>query len=565
VTFVGVAALTTSLLPGSAAAASQARGTPQSAARHSSVQGAHSSAARQVPAQQQRKAKRKKGKKGKKGNVPRVFGITRAGQDWYSGRLKVKWTRVSGVTYQLRWADGVARLGSARVVGTASPYGVYVGPLDRGKTWQFQVRAVRSGKVGAWSTARGLRFVNYWPKGPTLAPGSQPAEAVAFKWAAVPYASRYRVRYSPAWYGNWPGSPTYTSRASDGWVSQAARSTTWSIPTTPALGDGMLAVDYANPVFAQLEANNQFVSGASQRSAWTLAWPTPPTPEPGDAVRLGSYNVMLGPTGERAEAIAENISSHGVTMVALQEANASTGFEVAEALGPNWTAVATSYGAAQQILYRSDLFTVSGTGSFPVPNPRPGSGPLVTPWAKFASVEATPGRNQSFYVVSVHFSEDASKTPIEKNRDTGLAAQAVIDSMQAVNVLDEPMIVAGDIRYGREPYGDTAGYTPAHPTFVRAGYYDAMASLSRTGSDYSVVSGQAAQTRHPSGLGPRSDHILLKGFRGSFSYVNVTNWSKNGQTPSDHNLIYSDLAIPFQEAVVRATAAAVSRPLSSSR
>ncbi len=547
VAFVSVAALTTSLLPGAAVAAgTQARGTAPSAAGSTTVQGADSSA-RQVPAQQQRKAKRKKGKKGKQVRVPRVFGITRADQDWYNARLKVKWTGVSGVTYQLRWADSVARLGSARVVGTSSPYGVYVGPLDRGRTWQFQVRAVRSGKVGAWSTARGLRFINYWPKGPTLAPGARQAGSVSYTWPAVPYASRYRVRHSPAWYGNWPGSPTYTSPASGGWMSQATRSTTWSIPTTPAFGDGMLAVDYANPVFAQLEANNQFVAGASQLSSWTLAWPTPPTPEPGDPVRLGSYNVMLGPTGARADAVAENISSHDVTMVALQEANSSTGTEVAEALGPNWAAVVTAYGAQQQILYRTDLFTLSGSGSFLVPNPKPGSGPLVTPWAKFAPVGATPGHNQSFYVVSVHFSEDASKTQIEKNRDTGLAAQAVIDSMAQVNVLDEPMIVAGDIRYGREPYGDVAGHTPAHPTFVRAGYYDAMASLNRIGSNYSVVNAQAAQTPHPSGLGPRSDHILLKGFRGTNSYVNVTNWSSNGQIPSDHNLIYSDLEIPFLE------------------
>ncbi len=532
--FLCVAALTASLLPGAAAADD----TTQSGARAMTAQGADSSAARHASPQQQRMARRK-------GRVPRVYGITRAGQDWYNAKLKVKWTRVSGVTYQLRWADSVARLGSARVVGTATPYGIYVGPLDRGKTWQFQVRAVRSGKVGAWSTARGLRFINYWPLGPTLAPGSQQASAVSFKWPAVSYASRYRVRYSPAWYGNWPGSPTYTSPTLDGWVSQSARSTTWSIPTTPGFGDKMLAVDYANPVFAQLEANNQYASGASQRSAWTLAWPTAPTPEPGDAVRLGSYNVMLFPTGERAETIAENISTHGVTMIALQEANAGTALDVAEALGPDWTAVAAAYGAQQQVLYRNDLFTLTDNGSFPVPNPKPGSGPLVTPWAKFAPVGAITGHNQSFYVVSVHFGEDPTKTQLEKNRDTGLAAQAVIGAMGDVNTLDEPMIVAGDIRYGREPYGDTAGYTAAHPTFIRDGFYDAMASLSRTGSNYSVVNGGAPQIPHPSGLGPRSDHILLKGLRGSSSYVNVTNWMKNGQIPSDHNLIYSDLAIPF--------------------
>ncbi|MCW2763171.1 MAG: hypothetical protein JWR85_3372 [Marmoricola sp.] len=553
VALLGVAAMTALLLPSGTAAATADR---QARAGHepSSTHAADSSLARHAAAKKHRPKKHKKHKKNKKTQqvkVPRVYGLTRADQDWYQARLKIKWTRVSGVTYQLRWADTVSRLPSARLLGTASATGVFIGPLDRGKTWQFQVRAVRSGQVGAWSTARALRFANYWPKGPTVAPGSQRTDAVTFTWPSVSYASRYRVRYSPAWYGNWPGSPTYTTPTGNGWLPQTARSTTWSIPKTPTLGDKMLAVEYANPVFAQLEASNQYVAGASQRSAWTLAWPTPPTPLAGDAVRMGSYNVMLSPVGDRAAAVAENISSHGVTLVALQEANVATAVAVADALGPKWAAVATSYGAAQQILYRTDLFTQTGGGSFLVPNPKQVSVPLVTPWAKFVPISAEPGRSQSFYVVSVHFSEDSAKTALQKNRDTGLAAQAVIREMNSVNTADQPLIVAGDIRYGREPYGDTAAYTPAQPTFIRAGFYDSMASLSRTGSAYSVVNSvggtpSAAQTPHPSGLGPRSDHILLKGLRGSFHYVNVVNWSKNGEVPSDHNLIYADLAIPFR-------------------
>ncbi len=107
-----------------------------------------------------------------------------------------------------------------------------------------------------------------------------------------------------------------------------------------------------------------------------------------------------------------------------------------------------------------------------------------------------------------------------------------------------PVIVAGDLRYGREPYGDPAGYTPAQPTFVRGGYYDAMAARTKINTAYSVVNGGARQAPHPSGLGPRSDHILMKGIRGSQTYVNVANWSYGGSIPSDHNLVYADIAIP---------------------
>ncbi len=50
-----------------------------------------------------------------------------------------------------------------------------------------------------------------------------------------------------------------------------------------------------------------------------------------------------------------------------------------------------------------------------------------------------------------------------------------------------PVIVAGDLRYGREPWGERPGYVPAQPTFVRNGYYDAMASQSMHGQNYSIV------------------------------------------------------------------------------
>jgi hypothetical protein len=474
----------------------------------------------------------------------RVAGIARVGQDWYNARLKVGWRAVPGSSYQMRWAYHPSRLPYSRVVGSGTAGGTYSGTLDRGRIWYFQVRAIRSGRVGPWSLARGLSFIQYWPKAPTLSSASLPG-AAQFKWGYTPYASRYRVRWSAAWYGQWPGSATYTSPTSGGWLGQTARQGTYTVPSRPAQGDNFLAVDYANPVFGQVEASNAFRAGASQLSKWVAAFPTPPTPKAGDPVRMGTYNVKLFPTGARAAAIARNIGGHGVTVAALQEANTASAGAIRAALGSAWSVAGSGAGTGQQILYRDDRFRVLASGKFNVPNPKTPSEPLETPWARLAPVKPVSGRSQNFYVVSVHFSEDARKTRVQQNRDTGLAATAAMQAINRVNYGNEPVIVAGDLRYGREPYGDPVGYTPAQPTFVRAGYYDAMAAVTRVNTAYSVVNAGAHQTPHPSGLGPRSDHILTKGIRGSRAYVNVANWSYGGSIPSDHNLVYADLLIPY--------------------
>lgn len=477
-----------------------------------------------------------------------VFGVSRADQDWYHAKLKIKWVPVVGASYEMRWSYTPAKLALSKLVRTGTSGGTYSGVLDRGKTWYFQVRAVVGGSVGPWSSARGIRFVNTWPQTPTLS-GSAVPGGMRFTWPYSPYASRYRVRWSAAWYGQWPGSPGYVDRSADGWVNQYARSSTFAVPTKPAPGDNFLAVDYANPVFAQVEANDAYRPGASQRSKWVATFPPPATPAPGYPVRMGTYNVMLYPTGDRAVEVAENISTHDVTVAALQEASNETANAVLSAMGPLWRAAPSGANAGEQILYRNDLFSVTRSGTFPVPDPKNPSRQAWMPWTQLALRDNIQGAGQQFMVASLHFSEDASKSSLEKNRDTGLAAQAAMRGINAANGSNMPVIVAGDLRYGREPYGDPTGYTPAQPTFVRGGYYDAMAALQRTGSQYSVVNSvsgtpTASQTPHPSGLGPRSDHILVKGFRGSFNYVNVFNWSSGGHVPSDHNLVYADLAIP---------------------
>jgi hypothetical protein len=479
--------------------------------------------------------------------LKKVTKISRVAQDWYHARLKVSWKGVKGVTYQMRYASSPSGLAAKRPVWTGTARGTLTGTLDRSRPWFFQVRSYRKGVVGPWSNARRLRFVQRWPGIPTPTTTRLPG-AVQFNWGYTGYASRYRVRWSPAWYGGWPGAATYTTGNS--WLSQYARNSTFKVPSTPHVGDGMLAVPYANPVFGQVQANNAYVARqpATHISKWVLAWPKAPAPQAGDPVRFGTYNVMLSPSGTRAQAIARNISSHGLTMVALQEANDPTGNSVAAYLGGYWRAAATGSNE-QQILYRSDLFNLQSTGSYHVDNPKTPSTDNIAPWARFAAKNPVSSASQSFLVTSSHFAANESKSQMGMNADTGRLARQTMSAMDAVNSTNSPVIVAGDLRYGREPWGDVAGYVPAQPTFVRSGYYDAMASQSMHGQNYSTVNAvggypSTRQVPHPAGLGPRADYILMKGIVGSKTYNNVYNWSYNGIKPTDHNLIYSDIMIP---------------------
>jgi hypothetical protein len=152
----------------------------------------------------------------------------------------------------------------------------------------------------------------------------------------------------------------------------------------------------------------------------------------------------------------------------------------------------------------------------------------------------------------VHFSENPDNTQMEKKHDAGLMAQAVVDAVDGFNSAGDPVIVAGDQRYLREPFNDVPGYVEGPPTFVRAGYYDAMAAVRKKGIAYTTVNAvnglpSAQQAPRPTRVATRADYIMVKGFRGSNAYVNVANWSYGGLVPSDHNLVYADVTVPFEQ------------------
>jgi hypothetical protein len=368
---------------------------------------------------------------------------------------------------------------------------------------------------------------------------------VQFSWACTRGATRYRVAWSAAPFGKWPGTRSYFSP----WLGKTARSSTFAVPSVPQSGDHMLGVQYANPVFGQLDVRNAR-KRVRHSTGWVPVFPAPPDPGTGDALRIGTYNVMTAPAGVRASAIAANISSHGLGIVALQEAATTTAQAIVAALGPDWAYVPYA-NSPEQILYRKTVYRVLGSGIFNVFDAKTPGTPLVTPWARFGLVNGS-AANRPVLVVSSHVTEDAGKSVMDRKADAGREARDMIAGINAANTAGDPVVLGADLHYLREPFSDVPGFVEAPPTLVReGGYYDAMAAISKVNIAYPTFNGgngTSAPAQQPlqSGVAARADYLMLKGFRGSAAYVNVANWSWNGVTPSDHNLVYADVVVPFR-------------------
>lgn len=476
--------------------------------------------------------------------VPRISRVaTVAQKSSCASGLKVHWHRVRGASYEVRWARSKAGLGQATPVAVGRTRTVL--PVT-GKSF-VQVRAVRGGRTGAWSrpsvgrVGAGSRVSSKLAK-PALSGFGLPG-GVQFTWGCTSGAVRYRVQWAAAPHGYWPKTTNYAT----GWLPQAARSATYAVSATPHAGDYMLNVAYANPVWGRLVAGNKR-GGKRLSVGWTPVFPAAPDPGPGDPLRIGTYNVMLSPgPGARVNAIAANIAEHGLTVVALQEASATTASAVKAALGAGWEAVPPASLSTQQILYRSDRYAVRQYGTFNLTNWKDGAHPVVTPWATLSPKSSiSPGHGRDFSVASVHFTLNDAASALEKKRQNGQSAQELARSMAPLAQAG-PVVLAGDLFNQREPFGDTPGYVEAQPTLVRSGYYDAMAAQQKTNIAYATYNGAGGARQAPadSGVSSRTDYLMLSGFRGSNAYVNVANWSLNGLVPSDHNLVYADLTVPF--------------------
>lgn len=403
-----------------------------------------------------------------------------------------------------------------------------------------------------------LRVDKHRPTRP-VAKAHPVAGGVRYTWGTSTHATRYRVQWAPAAFDQWPGAATFIG----GWLSGATRSATHRVPTNPVTDKTMTALPYGNPVFGQVQANNAHLKrGGTNRSSWVIGFPLAPTPGAGDPVRMGSYNILgrqivngRATFPARVPYLAKNIADHGLTVVSLQEVGKGNLGSLIRALEgdthASWSSakLPDSDTTELNVIYRTDSFTETDAGTFTIDNYRKNA-PMVNPWVR---LRPAPGSawTREFYVVPAHFVPSGASDGTNQaanNRDTGANAREVISAVGPGNPnnIDStlPIIIAGDYTSNSNNFGDTH---PAQPTFVRAGFWDAMAAPTKANVAFGTVNKQAHEQRANSGLGGRADAIFLRGFNGNGSvrYVNVANWYGGGpKPPSDHNLIYADLRIP---------------------
>jgi endonuclease/exonuclease/phosphatase family metal-dependent hydrolase len=375
--------------------------------------------------------------------------------------------------------------------------------------------------------------------------GTPLTNGVRVSWGTTHNATRYRVKWSFAPWDYWATAARYSS-----WVSGSTRSVNRGLTTDAAHDSTMTALPYANPVFMRVQAANRTRLGFL--SKWQAVWPQVPRPAAGDEVRFGTYNVMLAGQQDwaaRFPVIAQNIASRGLDVVALQETGANGGSDVADKLstltGHPWM-VASTGSTEGRIIYDASHYLLTDSGRLNDYSP---SGQTIhsyrtgdeinLPWARLTPI----GSTRSFVVVSVHFAPSNISGPnAQANRENGATARAVLAAVNGMSDSSEPAVIAGDFAGGYGVWGDP---NPAQPTLVRAGWWDSMASLSRSGLNYSTVNKLAPEAATPAVAG-RADGIFLRGIKGSSQYGNVANYYRPGTKlpPSDHNLVYSVFAVP---------------------
>lgn len=503
-----------------------------------------------------------------RGGVPQVTGMTAAGQDWAGARLKVRWTRISGATYQVRWATSTARLSTARIRTIAVNATTSPTLSSRCVTWYAQTRAVKSGRVGPWSRPKGLRFTLGTPGAPRLdhATSSQTSELAAqVRWTSVPYAARYRLDWSAAPYEQWVGfAHNYTP-----WLGVTARGASVKVPATPAAGDRFLAPPYGNPVFAQLNYDNG-CTRTYRKSPYVAVFPKPRDPGEGDLVSIGAYNLEGAPTTadnpQKVANLADNIAARDLDVVALQETNAESTSDLIRRLENVEGQVGWDHHGvgAQQVIWRTTKWERVPGSESDVGRSTDGSAatPLRTPGIRLtpAAGVADPQR-QDIFVVSVHLEDrlkfDADATVKERKRDAHLAAGILLDEIAQANPDGVPTLAAGDFKgnFGGGGLPAGAGYCDENdgcigegqPTFVRAGYWDAQTAVSKLGLEYGTVNKHVASPPpSASGIGGRPDFILARGVGGFTFYRNVvrTYGDASAAQQSDHNLLVARAVVP---------------------
>lgn len=490
----------------------------------------------------------------------KVTGLSMTGQDWYNAKIKLKWKAVSGATYQVRWAPSKTKLSSAKVYPSKTASTTSPTLSDRCVPWYAQVRAVKTGKVGPWSSATYVKIKTGRPAVPTPnVSGQTSLTSAQVRWTYGANVARTKLHWSAAPDKKWVGFERYTA-----WAPQTARSLSVPLPTEPDEYDRMLAPQYGNPVFGRLQVNNG-CADYLQMTKYFAMFPKaadPGSAATGDRLAVASYNVEGAPTfkdgdGTKINNVAANIKSRNLDIVLLQEATSATAADLVSTLGGDWAAAASIAPLTpQQVLYRTSKYTDVSTADVGSPSDQTAATPLPTPAVRLDPVDTA---SRSLLVVSVHLEDrwkfDENATSLQRREHLNAAATALNRKIKAANPDGLPVIVGGDLRgrpvdkQGNVSFCDenTKGCkAEAQAVFVRDGYRDSQSAVTKLGLDYGTVVGHSALRKVTWGFAGRADYLLFKGVTGVSRYENVVKFSTSPAQQSDHTMIVSTVYIPFK-------------------
>ncbi|GAA4810054.1 endonuclease/exonuclease/phosphatase family protein [Nocardioides caeni] len=490
---------------------------------------------------------------------PKVTGVTPVGQEWVAAKLQVRWRAIPGASYQVRWGRTTAALARARV--HPSPRASATSPAlsTRCEPWRVQVRAVRSGRVGPWSSARQVRFTNRAPGVPALRHSAtvQTSETAArVTWGRTPYVARYRLDWSAAPNGYWKGfEHNHTP-----WQGPASTGVSIQLPAAATAGDRFLHPAYGNPVYGQLNYDNG-CTRTYRKSGWFGFFPQSRVPDAGDAVAFGTYNTelpsRLGAVPAKIANLAENIASQDLDVVVLQEANDDRAQSLLARLDARGQTDWTSHGVgSQQVMWRTSQWElVEGTALGMANDGNPAT-PLPTPGVRLtpAAGVADPQR-QDIFVVSVHLEDTPGGTVAQRKRNANKAAGILLDQIAAAGTAGLPVLAGGDFKgsfsdgsAGSGSCDESNGCVgEGQPTFVRAGFWDSRTAPVKDGLAFGTVNKHVANPpRNSTGVGNRTDFLLAKGAGGFTLHRNVvrTFGDASDSHQSDHNLVVAHVVIP---------------------
>jgi endonuclease/exonuclease/phosphatase family metal-dependent hydrolase len=151
--------------------------------------------------------------------------------------------------------------------------------------------------------------------------------------------------------------------------------------------------------------------------------------------------------------------------------------------------------------------------------------PRMVTWAKFLDKRS----NQQFYVVNTHFDH---QSPEAREKSAAL----ILEKTKAFNP-DLPVILTGDFNAGPTSL--------PHQTLTKDGEFSDLwdTAQTRVNEDLGTFNG----FNDPTGQGPerRIDWILAKG-NILAKTIEIVNYQKNGQFPSDHYPVMTDLTMNYK-------------------